>query len=292
MNPPEKQRSHNTVPIDWYYSNNGQQAGPVSETQLQELERTGGITAATLVWRNGLADWQPYRAAHPTATVAPPPMPPSGSAPPVLEQAVCVECRRVFVTGELLRYENVFVCAGCKPGFFQKLREGLTPGGHSLLWRSGKFLVLRKDSVLPNRCVKCNADAPDKKLTRKLFWHPPLLYLLILTGLLPYAIVATVVGKRARIQIGLCREHREKRRRDMVIAWLLFFLSIGAFIAAGYFENGWLVVVGVVCLLAGPIYGTITCTPVSPKRIDNQFVWLNGVSPKFLDQLGEFPEQR
>ena len=269
--------------MDWYYASNGQQAGPVSETQLDELARTGGIEPGTLVWRQGLENWQPYSIARPSA----PAPSPAGSLPPVIDQQVCVECRRAFATSDLLRFENVHVCAACKPVFFQKLREGVTPGAH--LWRSGKFLVLRKDAMFPERCVKCNADAPEEKLVRKLFWHPPLLYLLIPAGLLVYAIVATVVGKRARIQIGLCRAHRRKRTRDLCIAWLLFASSLGSFFAAAAYSNGWLAWGGVACLLASPIYGMITCAMVTPKRIDDQFVWLKGVSPKFLEQLGEFP---
>jgi hypothetical protein len=273
--------------MQWFYAQNGQQAGPVSEAQLDELARNGTITAATLVWRDGLANWQAYSVARPGAS-APPPL--AGALPMSFDQAPCVECRRVFSKNDLLAYENVFVCGECKPVFFQKLREGVVPGA-SALWRTGKFLVMRRDAVLPNRCVKCNADAPMEKLRRKLFWHHPLIYLLIPAGLLFYAIIATIVGKRARIEIGLCPEHRRKRKRDLLIAWLLFVSSIGSFVAAGVFSSGWPVLAGFLCLIASPVYGSITCAMVAPKRIDDQFIWLKGVSPQFLAPLGEFPRQ-
>lgn len=214
------------------------------------------------------------------------------SLPPVLNQARCAECQRPFQKEELLRFENTFVCAQCKPAFFQKLREGLIPGAQAAIWRSGKHLVMRKDATLPDRCVKCGADAPAEKLPRKLFWHHPALYLLILPGLLIYAIIATIVGKRARIQIGLCLHHRQRRRRNLVIAWLLFFASVAAFVAGGVFENGWFAFGGFVALLAAPIFGIITCSMVSARRIDHEYIWLKGVSPVFLEPLSEFPGRR
>lgn len=273
--------------MQWFYARNNEQIGPVSQVEFDQLVQTGIIGPDTLVWREGMAAWQSFRSVQ-----SPPPPPTLGGLPPVMDQAPCAECQRVFSRNALLRYENFLVCETCKPVFFQKLREGVTPGAVGALWRSGKLLVMRKGATLPGRCVKCGADAPGEKLTRKLFWHHPALYLLILPGLLIYAIVATVVGKRAKIQVGLCHEHRGRRRRDLIIAWSLFLLSLALFVAAGVWENGWCVAFGVAALLASPIYGMITCAVVTPKKIDDQFVWLKGVSPEFLESLEEFTGRR
>jgi uncharacterized membrane protein len=51
--------------MDWYYVSQGQPAGPIPEEQLAELLRNGTVTAATLVWRNGLANWIPLSEAQP-----------------------------------------------------------------------------------------------------------------------------------------------------------------------------------------------------------------------------------
>src|SRR4051794_16532780 len=109
--------------MDWFYASNGQQSGPVSQTQLDELARTGVVQPETLVWRNGLPNWMPYRDTRPPA---PPPVV-SIIAPPVIAGHTCAECQRSFPPDELLRYENMSVCAACKPIFFQKVREGLVP---------------------------------------------------------------------------------------------------------------------------------------------------------------------
>ena len=47
--------------MTWYYAVGSQQQGPVSEDQLQVLIKDGVVTGDTLVWREGMANWQPYR---------------------------------------------------------------------------------------------------------------------------------------------------------------------------------------------------------------------------------------
>jgi len=45
--------------MDWYYSENGQQKGPVSESDLRALVQRGTVRDSDLVWREGLGDWIP-----------------------------------------------------------------------------------------------------------------------------------------------------------------------------------------------------------------------------------------
>lgn len=49
-----------SVMSQWYYAANGEQAGPVEETELKQLSEKGTITPETLVWKEGMADWKPY----------------------------------------------------------------------------------------------------------------------------------------------------------------------------------------------------------------------------------------
>lgn len=42
----------------WYYAYNGEQRGPVDDAELKMLEQQGVIKASTLVWCEGMADWQ------------------------------------------------------------------------------------------------------------------------------------------------------------------------------------------------------------------------------------------
>ncbi len=41
----------------WYYSENNQQLGPISEEDLKQKTRSGGLKPATLVWKDGMSDW-------------------------------------------------------------------------------------------------------------------------------------------------------------------------------------------------------------------------------------------
>ncbi|MEI6674881.1 MAG: DUF4339 domain-containing protein [Verrucomicrobiota bacterium] len=43
--------------MQWYYSKNGTQLGPVEQGELLARIATGEVTASDLVWRDGMADW-------------------------------------------------------------------------------------------------------------------------------------------------------------------------------------------------------------------------------------------
>ncbi len=45
--------------MQWYYANGDEQDGPVPEHALEELARDGTIRRETLLWRSGMADWEP-----------------------------------------------------------------------------------------------------------------------------------------------------------------------------------------------------------------------------------------
>jgi hypothetical protein len=43
----------------WYYSQNRQQMGPVSEEEMKSKLHTGLLVGNTLVWKDGMSDWKP-----------------------------------------------------------------------------------------------------------------------------------------------------------------------------------------------------------------------------------------
>jgi hypothetical protein len=45
----------------WFYSKNGQQLGPISDEEIVNLSKSGGLTATDLVWKEGMPDWKPWR---------------------------------------------------------------------------------------------------------------------------------------------------------------------------------------------------------------------------------------
>ena len=162
------------------------------------------------------------------------------------------------------------------------------PPSHNFntIWRSNALLVMTKGASLPNRCVKCNAPTPER-LSRKLQWHHPALYLLILVSILVYWVVAMVVRKTAVVNLGLCEEHRESRKLSIIITVLLAFVAALSSIAAVQLEMPLLFLVALVLVFAAAIYGSLTIRVVAPTKIDEHFVWIKGVDSNYLQ---DFPE--
>src|SRR5439155_5256036 len=125
--------------MEWYYAAGGRQCGPVSSEQLEELIRSGQVVSNALVWREGMSNWQPYDAVQPAA----------GPISSAANTAQCAECGQRFSTDELLRYEKTWVCAKCKPVFFQRVKEGAAPPSSLMLWRSDRLLVMSQGAALP-----------------------------------------------------------------------------------------------------------------------------------------------
>ena len=115
--------------MNWYYVDNGQQAGPVDDAALEALVASGKVKPDTLVWHEGMAAWTAYGQIVPTA-VPPAGVPPVAGATPQISQptaagnVVCSECGRSFPPSEVIKYADKYVCGNCKPLFFQRLREG------------------------------------------------------------------------------------------------------------------------------------------------------------------------
>lgn len=109
--------------MNWYYVDQGKQAGPVNDAQFAELVRTRKILPDTLVWREGMAAWVAYLEVQP-------PAPSAGSAGHAgmgsgeSPDAVCAECGKMFAIQDMIRHGGVYICANCKPVFMQKIAEG------------------------------------------------------------------------------------------------------------------------------------------------------------------------
>lgn len=104
--------------MHWYYADQGRQLGPVEESALDDLVRSGSVRDDTLVWREGMGTWATHRAARgptPAATAVP---------PPLNEMRYCAECGRPFGLDRLVFIGAAPICAACKPIFLQRVREG------------------------------------------------------------------------------------------------------------------------------------------------------------------------
>jgi hypothetical protein len=154
------------------------------------------------------------------------------------------------------------------------------------IWRDKSTLVITKDACLPDRCIKCNGPANGLRLKRKLAWHTPVLYLAIFLAVLVYAVLAAVLSKRAIVYLGLCREHFERRRKQIAIGWL--FLAVGFIGGVMALINDYPVfgLIGLLLFFSSVFWLVFVTRTVIVKKIDDQLVWLNGINPNYL---AEFP---
>jgi len=98
----------------WYYAEGQNQIGPFSDHEFGALAAEGKILASTLVWNEGMAEWQTYGEVSLVAAGA------LGGA-----QVACTMCNRIVPPDEAIEYQGTYVCAECKPEFVQRLKEGV-----------------------------------------------------------------------------------------------------------------------------------------------------------------------
>lgn len=85
--------------MNWFYSDNGQQKGPISDMELTTLVRGGTIPTNALVWREGLPDWQPLSQVRPDLTQITPATPTLGGVP-VYDKGLLLQQMREGVVTE------------------------------------------------------------------------------------------------------------------------------------------------------------------------------------------------
>lgn len=154
------------------------------------------------------------------------------------------------------------------------------------VWRDRSTLVMSKEASLPDHCVKCNASANGLRVKRRLSWHHPAIYLVILVAWIIYVVLALVLRKQATVYLGLCPEHYQRRRNLLIIGWVL--LAIGLVSPVVGFSSDYPAVglFGILILFISIIWLVIINRIVTVKKIDDRFVWLNGIN---ADYLAMFP---
>ncbi len=172
------------------------------------------------------------------------------------------------------------------------LDDELPEGDGYPVYRDGKYLVARReDSEWPKRCVKTNVPTNNLK-TIRLYWHPPVYFGLLVLNLLIYAIVAVIVRKKAVVDVPISAEYAAKRSWRIAIAWAFGLTSFatGIFLLASndrqdemraVISFGLLMAVPVITAVAGIILTRI----VYPRKMNDRYAWIAGVSPEYLEEL-------
>ena len=156
------------------------------------------------------------------------------------------------------------------------------------IWRSGKFLVMRKDAQLPDRCIKTNQPANGKRFKSELYWHEPWIYLLCLIGVLIYLIVALILRKKAIVHFGVTEAVLQKRTKVIWGSTILGGVGLIPMFMASAIQSVSLVFLGLGFLLGSLIWVSISATLIRAERIEEDYVWIRGASKEYLALLPEW----
>lgn len=110
--------------MTWFFVNGGQQAGPISDIQLDEYILAGQILPDTLIWREGMESWQPCQEiksalAH-KAPVFRGPVKSTGDT--IVAEIVCGSCGGLQSREGAVKQGESWICAACKPIHIQKVK--------------------------------------------------------------------------------------------------------------------------------------------------------------------------
>jgi uncharacterized RDD family membrane protein YckC len=124
--------------MQWYYAIDGQRLGPVAQAELEKLVTDGVVKAETLVWRQGMSEWQPYAQAG-AGQAAPPAV--TGAGDDGTE--ACAVSGKRFPRREMVNFEGKWIGAEHRDEFFQRQREGVPQPGPQVVpgpFGYGRFL--------------------------------------------------------------------------------------------------------------------------------------------------------
>jgi hypothetical protein len=192
--------------------------------------------------------------------------------------------------------ENPYAAPNVPP--VQKPGPGMYPNATQepgRIWRSGNLLVMEKWAQLPDICVKTNEPTNGLYLRRRMHWHHPAIFLLILINLILYAVVALILQKKATVDVGLSPSRFTRRRLGIALGWLSALGGVVLFIAGVVMVDtnsslgGPLLILSPIVLLVGIIAGSIMAKVVSPKKITDELVILKGVNGEYLNRFPEWP---
>jgi uncharacterized RDD family membrane protein YckC len=107
---------------NFFYAIEGQQHGPVTENELEQMVLTGALGSDVYVWADGMEEWQPWAAVktpltHGTGNLSLATVPGSGGVP----QVTCSVCNHQYPSDEVTRHRSNIVCSICKDQYFAAL---------------------------------------------------------------------------------------------------------------------------------------------------------------------------
>lgn len=157
------------------------------------------------------------------------------------------------------------------------------------IYRHGKEVVVHKNAMMPERCVKCNDQIigyDGGGFTRQKYrWHNPLVYIALISPLI-YLILAAVLSQSATVDVPLCHQHMEEKNntgRNLLITGAGTAFAVFFFGAMGYVGFAFLLCFAAVIGL--PLAYNYFCKPLQISKIENDYVYLKGANEEYISQF-------
>ena len=148
------------------------------------------------------------------------------------------------------------------------------------VWRDSALLVMTGDSVLPMRCLRCNASSGVKQRTVEIDYYPA------------YNLATRLIGYRRwtrfRLGLPLCMKHNLSRAVSIVLGVLIIFAGIGVVVASFGYNLSVLLYVGFLVIIAGFVVAAVKGSPISVQKIEEPFFWLKGIDENYLAPLPQW----
>jgi hypothetical protein len=151
---------------------------------------------------------------------------------------------------------------------------------------------------LPEVCARCGEPATTAKW-RAMTWYPPWVNLLALLALLPAAIVAMILTKKASVKMPFCNRHSWHWLNRTLLMWGTFFLFgfiglLGLIFAGAIMGNAqqnimpFFCTTSVVLLISWlTLVVIVQATAIRPKEITDTEIQLAGLCQEFVDAVEE-----
>jgi hypothetical protein len=165
-----------------------------------------------------------------------------------------------------------------------------------------RLRVVRRGDF-PAVCASCGQEATTTQ-TKSMTWFPLWVYALLPAGVLPFAIVANILTKRADVTVPFCEEHKGHWFNRNLLLWGTFFLLAAVGAGAFFFavnlprpQNedalGYVCVagLGLLVLYLGLVIG-VRVTAIRPTEITYDEIQLTGVSEAFVAAVEAEAEER
>ena len=163
-----------------------------------------------------------------------------------------------------------------------------TPG----VFRDGKNVIVKRGAQLPPICLRCGQPANGGLLNKKYYWHERWIFLLLIPGIIFYAIAALIVRKSMDLAVPLCVQHRF-RYQQLRMAAISMMIGSTIFVILSFFVSAdnliYSMLAFFVLLLAGFITFLVAGLFLTPKFIDASLGVFSGPGEQFLVQLPPKP---